>query len=130
MLRPQFQQQLRPPHQPKSLDDDAYGRERGGCESPVLRQAGRVPSEAFSGLQAAIPILESERLRLRGHRLEDYENCAALWGDLEVTRYIGGRPLTREEVGHGCCDTPGTGSGWDMGSGWPKRNPRESLLVS
>jgi RimJ/RimL family protein N-acetyltransferase len=48
MLRPQFQQQLRPPHQPKSLDDDAYGRERGGCESPVLRRASRVSLGGFS----------------------------------------------------------------------------------
>ncbi len=45
-----------------------------------------------------IPILESERLRLRGHRLEDYRHCAALWGDPEVTRFIGGRPLSGEEV--------------------------------
>ena len=45
-----------------------------------------------------IPILQSERLRLRGHTPEDYANCAALWGDPEVTRYIGGRPLSGEEV--------------------------------
>lgn len=45
-----------------------------------------------------IPILESARLRLRGHRADDYENSAALWGDAEVTRHIGGRPLSREEV--------------------------------
>jgi RimJ/RimL family protein N-acetyltransferase len=45
-----------------------------------------------------IPVLESERLRLRGHRPEDYGNSAALWGDPEVTRSIGGSPPTREEV--------------------------------
>jgi RimJ/RimL family protein N-acetyltransferase len=45
-----------------------------------------------------IPVLESERLRLRGHRPEDYGDCSAVWGDSEVTRYVGGRPLTKEEV--------------------------------
>jgi RimJ/RimL family protein N-acetyltransferase len=45
-----------------------------------------------------IPVLESERLRLRGHRPGDYGDSAALWGDSEVTRYVGGRPLTTEEV--------------------------------
>lgn len=45
-----------------------------------------------------IPVLESERLRLRGHRPEDFEHSVALWSDPEVTRYIGGNPLTREEV--------------------------------
>ena len=45
-----------------------------------------------------IPVLESERLRLRGHRPSDFEDSAALWADEEVTRYIGGKPFTREEV--------------------------------
>jgi RimJ/RimL family protein N-acetyltransferase len=45
-----------------------------------------------------IPVIETERLRLRGHRVEDFPHCAAMWGDLAVTRYIGGRPFTGEEV--------------------------------
>jgi RimJ/RimL family protein N-acetyltransferase len=45
-----------------------------------------------------IPVIETERLRLRGHRVEDLGQCAAMWGNPEVTRYIGGRPFTREEV--------------------------------
>jgi RimJ/RimL family protein N-acetyltransferase len=44
------------------------------------------------------PILETLRLRLRGHRLEDLPACADMWGDVEVTRFIGGKPFTREEV--------------------------------
>jgi RimJ/RimL family protein N-acetyltransferase len=48
--------------------------------------------------QREIPVLESERLWLRGHRPEDYGNSVKLWADPEVTRYIGGRPLTGEEV--------------------------------
>ncbi|MEY2396091.1 MAG: hypothetical protein QOF94_2436, partial [Acidobacteriaceae bacterium] len=44
-----------------------------------------------------VPILETERLRLRGHRLEDFVQCAAMWADPLVIRYIGGKPLTAEE---------------------------------
>jgi RimJ/RimL family protein N-acetyltransferase len=44
------------------------------------------------------PTLETERLRLRPHRVEDLADCAAMWGDAAVTRYIGGKPFTREEV--------------------------------
>ena len=44
-----------------------------------------------------VPILETQRLTLRGHRLEDFVHCAAMWADPQVTRYIGGKPLTEEE---------------------------------
>jgi RimJ/RimL family protein N-acetyltransferase len=44
------------------------------------------------------PVLETERLKLRGHRLEDLDDCAAMWADPQVTRHIGGKPFTREEV--------------------------------
>ena len=45
-----------------------------------------------------VPTLETDRLRLRGHRLDDFSHCAALWSDPEVTRYIGGVPLTPEDA--------------------------------
>lgn len=45
-----------------------------------------------------IPTLETDRLRLRGHRLEDFKDCLRLWSDPDVTRYIGGKPLNGEEV--------------------------------
>lgn len=45
-----------------------------------------------------IPLIETERLWLRGHRIEDYDACSALWGDPVVARFIGGRPSTREET--------------------------------
>jgi len=45
-----------------------------------------------------IPILETARLRLRAHAPTDLEACAGMWGDPLVTKYIGGRPFTREEV--------------------------------
>jgi len=43
-------------------------------------------------------MIETERLRLRRHTVRDLAACAALWADPEVTRYIGGRPFTREET--------------------------------
>lgn len=45
----------------------------------------------------AIPVLKTKRLTLRGHGLEDYKHCAALWGDIRVTRYISGRASTPAE---------------------------------
>jgi RimJ/RimL family protein N-acetyltransferase len=45
-----------------------------------------------------IPVIETERLRLRGHGPGDLEACAAMWGDPIVARFIGGRPSTREET--------------------------------
>jgi RimJ/RimL family protein N-acetyltransferase len=47
--------------------------------------------------QAAAPFLETDRLRLRGHRVGDFFDLAAMWADLVVTRHVGGRPSTREE---------------------------------
>ena len=44
------------------------------------------------------PTLETERLVLRAHRVEDFPNLAALWGDPVVTRFISGVPLTPEDV--------------------------------
>jgi RimJ/RimL family protein N-acetyltransferase len=45
-----------------------------------------------------VPILETGRLRLRGHRLADFAACAAMWADPIVTRYVGGKPFSQEEV--------------------------------
>jgi len=46
----------------------------------------------------SIPPLETERLTLRGHSLEDFDACLAMWSDPDVTRFIGGKPLSGEEV--------------------------------
>jgi RimJ/RimL family protein N-acetyltransferase len=48
--------------------------------------------------QSVIPGIETERLTLHPHRLEDFVDSVAMWGDPEVTRYIGGRPFSSEEV--------------------------------
>ncbi|ANK85183.1 MULTISPECIES: GNAT family N-acetyltransferase [unclassified Rhizobium] len=44
-----------------------------------------------------IPTLETERLTLRPHRLDDFEAHAALWADETVVRFITGAPSTREQ---------------------------------
>ncbi len=48
--------------------------------------------------QPEVPTIETDRLRLRGHRPDDLATCAGMWADPTVTRYIGGRPFSEEEV--------------------------------
>ena len=43
-------------------------------------------------------MVETERLRLRRHRLEDFADCAAMWADPIVTRFIGGKPFSEEDA--------------------------------
>lgn len=44
-----------------------------------------------------IPVIETSRLRLRGHRPGDLDATAAMWADPRVTRFIGGCVFSREE---------------------------------
>jgi RimJ/RimL family protein N-acetyltransferase len=44
-----------------------------------------------------VPVIETERLRLRGHALGDFDACAAMWAEPSVVRFISGKPSTREE---------------------------------
>ncbi|ATE64777.1 GNAT family N-acetyltransferase [Rhizorhabdus dicambivorans] len=46
------------------------------------------------------PVLETPRLILRPHRLEDYEDCCFLTTDPEAVRMIFQKPMTREETWH------------------------------
>lgn len=39
------------------------------------------------------PVIETERLILRAHRLDDFQPMAAMWSDPEVVRHIGGQPF-------------------------------------
>jgi RimJ/RimL family protein N-acetyltransferase len=45
-----------------------------------------------------IPPIETKRLVLRGHAIQDFDALHAMWNEPAVYRYIFGRPLTREEV--------------------------------
>ncbi|WP_343717498.1 GNAT family N-acetyltransferase [Inquilinus sp.] len=47
--------------------------------------------------EATDSTIETERLVLRPHRAEDFDDLAAMWADPAVTRFIGGRPSTAEE---------------------------------
>jgi RimJ/RimL family protein N-acetyltransferase len=41
---------------------------------------------------SAPPVIETDRLRLREHRLSDKDVHIAMWADPRVTRFIGGEP--------------------------------------
>ncbi len=45
-----------------------------------------------------VPVLATERLRLRGHGAGDFAPSAAMWADPLVTRHISGRGFSEEEV--------------------------------
>lgn len=44
-----------------------------------------------------VPALETERLLLRGHHVDDIGECAAMWADPEVNAHISGVPSTYEQ---------------------------------
>jgi RimJ/RimL family protein N-acetyltransferase len=44
------------------------------------------------------PALETARLRLRAHLLDDFTAFAAMWADPIVARYTSGKPLSEEEA--------------------------------
>ena len=44
-----------------------------------------------------VPTLETERLVLRGHRADDFEDCAAMWAEAKVVEYISGTPFSPEQ---------------------------------
>ena len=43
-----------------------------------------------------VPVIETLRLRLRGHRLTDFAAYAEIWGDPAMVRHITGDPLGEE----------------------------------
>ena len=58
-----------------------------------------------------IPGFETERLVFRGQTLADFADSAAMWASPEVTRFIGGKPNTREESWARLCRNLGH---WDL----------------
>lgn len=44
-----------------------------------------------------IPVIETERLRLRAPVRADFDAYATMWADERVTAYIGGKPRSRNE---------------------------------
>jgi RimJ/RimL family protein N-acetyltransferase len=45
-----------------------------------------------------VPVLDTPRLRLRGHRADDLPHCAAMWGDPDVVRFIGGETWNEQRT--------------------------------
>ncbi|MES5101040.1 GNAT family N-acetyltransferase [Agrobacterium sp. BA1120] len=45
-----------------------------------------------------IPTIETSRLLLRPHHMDDFADYVALWADPDVVRYIGSAPSTREQT--------------------------------
>jgi RimJ/RimL family protein N-acetyltransferase len=43
------------------------------------------------------PLIETARLVLRPHRLDDFDALAAMWREPAIVRYISGKPSTREQ---------------------------------
>ncbi len=57
---------------------------------------GPAPRMALALAPPLPRVIETERLVLRPHARADFEDVAAMWADPEVTRFIGGRPSSRE----------------------------------
>jgi RimJ/RimL family protein N-acetyltransferase len=45
-----------------------------------------------------VPVIETARLILRGHRTADFEPSVAMWADPRITRYLRDKPFTEEET--------------------------------
>jgi len=72
----------------------------GAISTCYVGSAPVLPSYLRSAVPQAlpsVPILETKRLRLRGHRVEDLASSSAMWGDPENVRHISARPFTSEE---------------------------------
>ena len=61
-----------------------------------LRTKGKLSS--MPKLVVEVPVLETQRLKLRGHHLDDFVNVAAMWADPNVTKQIRDQPFTHEET--------------------------------
>ena len=70
---------------------------------------------APANVPRSAPRLETDRLILREFRADDLDSHAATLGDSDVMRFIGGKPMTREDSWRRLCS--GVGSWQLMGVG-------------
>ena len=56
---------------------------------------------------ATAPVIETERLRLRGFRASDLDAQATAMTDPDVVRHLGGSPMSREETWRKILASPG-----------------------
>src|SRR6266581_905640 len=69
-----------------------------------------------------VPVIETERLRLRGHRPEDFADCAAMWADRWSRDTLAESHSPTRMLGPERCDTWATGRGSDSVIGsWRKK---------
>ena len=54
--------------------------------------------QAAAEARPNVPVLETERLRLRGHHAEDFGDSLAMWSDPIVFRYTTGKPQSTEDI--------------------------------
>jgi RimJ/RimL family protein N-acetyltransferase len=58
-------------------------------------------------MSSEAPVLETERLRLRGFRASDLDAQAAAMADPRMVRYLGGSPFSREDTWRKILASPG-----------------------
>jgi RimJ/RimL family protein N-acetyltransferase len=63
----------------------------------VLLGLAREEGSSVTATCLSTPILETPRLTLRGHRLDDFAALVAMWADPAVTRYISGQPSSEQQ---------------------------------
>ena len=61
----------------------------------------------MTGWTAEAPVVETERLRLRGFRASDLDAQAAAMADPGVVRHLGGSPMSREDTWRKILASPG-----------------------
>jgi RimJ/RimL family protein N-acetyltransferase len=61
-------------------------------------RSGREDGGSIPAMFDAAPSLETERLRLRAYRREDFAALVAMWGDPLVMKHVLGRASTEEET--------------------------------
>lgn len=44
------------------------------------------------------PVIDTERLVLRAHTLDDFAACSSMWADPTVVRFIGGEPSSSQQA--------------------------------
>jgi RimJ/RimL family protein N-acetyltransferase len=75
-----------------------------------------------------IPILETERLVLRGWKVEDFEPLAAFMADADVMKYLSGHPMSRGDAWRSLATTIGH---WELrGYGlWAVERKSDSAMI-
>jgi RimJ/RimL family protein N-acetyltransferase len=76
----------------------------------------------------AIPLLETDRLRLRGWRADDLDFVAGFMADPDVMRYLTGEPVSRADAWRGLAGTIGHWALRGYGT-WAVERKADSVLV-